>query len=120
MIWEGINKRKFPRAKYKCRILISDHGKELVFDTFTENIGGGGICVALDKELDLFGTAKLELYLIENGPPISCNGTVVWVIKRRVGSKPIAHENDIGIEFVDMQDEDRAKVAELVKQILNA
>ncbi len=100
--------------------MISGHGKKQVFDTFTENIGGGGICVVLDKELDLFGTARLKLYLMENEPPISCNGTIVWVVKRRIGSKPTVHENDIGIEFVDMKDEDMERIRELVEQILNA
>ena len=120
MLWEGIDKRKFPRAKYKCRIRIAEQGKEEVFNTFTENIGGGGICVVLGKEVDLFKTAKLELYLAEGEGPIRCGGAIVWVIRRQTGPGSGGYEYDTGIEFTDLGEEGRRRIAALVEEILSA
>lgn len=118
MLWEGIDKRSFPRAKYRCLVRISGHHKEKVFDTFTENIGGGGICVVLGKEIDLFKTAELEIFLTEKDPPVCCKGTIVWVIRRRVGKQPDAHEYDTGIEFTDISDMDKVRITDLVDNLL--
>jgi len=120
MIWEGIDKRKFPRVKYQCNLRVIDRGKEDIFDTYTENIGAGGICVVLSKEFDLFKTAELDLQLSEPGDPIHCKGTIVWVIRRRNVNTPDVYEYDIGIEFTDIDEGDRKKIAALVEDILSA
>jgi len=120
MLWEGIDKRKFPRINYKCRIRVVDHGREEVFETFTENMGAGGICVMLTKEFDLFKTAELEIYLDDVSKPIVCKGTIVWVIRRRSGESKKASEYDVGIEFTDIDDKDRAKIISLVDDVLTA
>jgi len=120
MLWEGIDKRSFPRAKYKCMVKITDHGQEEIFDTFTENIGGGGVCVVLGKEIDLFKTANLDLYLSDEKTPITCRGTIVWAIRRRLGNRKDDCEYDTGIEFIDISDNDRARITELVSDILSA
>lgn len=117
-MWEGIDKRRFPRIKHRCMIRVSGYGKEKVFDTFTENIGAGGICVVLDREVDLFKNAKLELYLTDKDSPISCKGTIVWVIRRRLGSQGKAIEYDVGIEFIDISDMDRKRISGLVDSLL--
>jgi len=115
MMWEGIDKRKFPRVKYRCKLRIAEKGKEEVFDTFTENIGAGGICVTLVKEFDLFKSAKLELSMSE-GKVITCDGTIVWVIRRK-GPDKEGNEYDIGIEFIDISDEDRQAIVRLVDEL---
>ncbi|MBU0570761.1 MAG: PilZ domain-containing protein [Candidatus Omnitrophica bacterium] len=120
MLWEGIDKRKFPRINYRCRIRVSSRGKEEVFETFTENIGVGGICVILRKEFDLFKTANLDLYLSEKEGPISCQGTIVWVIRRKLLNKKDVNEYDVGIEFTDIADKDKVKIAGVVNDVLTA
>jgi len=120
MLWEGIDKRKFPRINYKCKIKVVDHGREEVFETFTENVGAGGICVMLGKEFDLFRTAELEIYLEEKGEPIICKGTIVWVIRRRFAMEGKTLEYDVGIEFTDIDDKDRIKITSLVDDVLTA
>ena len=118
MLWGGIDRRSFPRAKYKCLIKIAHHGKEEVFSTYTENIGAGGICVVLGKEIDLFKTAKLTIYLAEKGEPIVCNGAIVWVIRRHPQTKSGTFEYDTGIEFIDISEDGKRKIAEMVDKLL--
>jgi len=120
MAWEGIDKRKFPRVRYKCLIRITDQGKQEVFDTSTENLGAGGICVILGKEYDLFKTAELDLCISDSEDTISCKGTIVWVIRRRSQNKTDNYEFDVGIEFTEIGEKDRVKIASLVDDILCA
>lgn len=117
-MWEGIDRRKFPRVKHKCLLRVTEPGAESVFETFTENVGTGGICVVLDKEITLFKNAKIDLWLSEYGPPISCKGTVVWSIKRGLDKKPDRYKYDIGIEFTEISKEDGKKISDMVENLL--
>ena len=116
-MWDGINRRKFPRANYKCLISIKRRLTSKTISTQTENIGAGGICVIIKDDLGLFQGVDLELYVDEKNPPIKCGGTVVWVVKK-ASSKKGSYLFDTGIEFIDIRPEDREKITELVEQIL--
>jgi len=118
MIWEGINQRKFPRVSYRCLIKVSKDGREEVIETYTENIGAGGICVVLERNFGLFENVSLEVFLEDSGNPIFCSGTVVWVVKRHPATHEEAVKYDTGIEFKNMADEDRARVSQLVESLL--
>jgi Tfp pilus assembly protein PilZ len=120
IMWEGVDKRQFPRIKHKCLMRVSDHGKDEIFDTYTENIGAGGICVVLSREFDLFKTASIELNVDDSGVPIVCKGTIVWVIRRRIGDSSDKYEYDIGVEFTDIAEDDRLKIEDLVGEVLGA
>ena len=50
-MWNGINRRKFPRANYKCLITIKKRLTAKTISTHTENIGAGGICVLIKEDL---------------------------------------------------------------------
>ena len=116
-MWDGINRRKFPRANYKCLIIIKKRLTAKTLSTQTENIGAGGICVLLKEDLGLFQGVDVELFLDENRPPVKCGGTVVWVVKKS-SAKKSAVIYDTGVEFIDMMPEDREKISELVDEIL--
>ncbi|MFA5143117.1 MAG: PilZ domain-containing protein [Candidatus Omnitrophota bacterium] len=116
-MWDGINRRKFPRANYKCLISIKRRLTAKTISTHTENIGAGGICVLLKDDLGLFQGVDVELFLDESRPPIRCGGTIVWVVKKS-GQKKSAPLYDTGIEFIDIRPEDREKVTEVVEDIL--
>ena len=117
-MWNGINRRKFPRANYKCLIAIKKRLTSKSIATQTENIGAGGICVIIKDDLGLFQGVDLELYLDEARPPIKCGGTVVWVVKKSDPMHKGAHSYDTGIEFIDIRPEDREKISEIVEEIL--
>ncbi|MFH0764276.1 MAG: PilZ domain-containing protein [Candidatus Omnitrophota bacterium] len=116
-MWDGINRRKFPRANYKCLISIKKRLTAKTISTETENIGAGGICVIIKEDLGLFQGVDVELYLDENRPPIKSGGTVVWVVKKSF-SKKGSYLYDTGIEFIDIRPEDREKISERVEEIL--
>ena len=118
-MWDGIDRRKFPRVHYKCVIRLRKKDSSKTLATNTENIGAGGICVILDEDLGLFQGVNLEIDL-ENGLPsnIKCSGTIVWVIKKRDISKKGRAQYDTGIEFVDIDEESAKRVAEIVKEHL--
>ena len=118
-MWNGINRRKFPRAEYKCLIAIKKRLNAKTISTQTENIGAGGICVLLKDDLGLFQGVDLELFLEESGkPPIKCGGTIVWVVKKTDSKKKDSHVFDTGIEFIDVRPEDREKISQVVENIL--
>jgi Tfp pilus assembly protein PilZ len=118
MIWDGINKRKFPRVSYKCLIRVVEEGVEDSIETFTENIGSGGICVVLEKKLGLFEKVAMTIFIEESAAPIECGGAVVWVVKRQ-GSKG-KNPYDTGIEFQEIRIEDRTRISTLVEDILES
>lgn len=120
MTWEGINQRKFPRVNYKCLIRVAKSGQVEVIDTFTENVGSGGICVVLDKNFGLFEKVALEIFLGEDSSPIVCDGTIVWVVRRHATTKREQDRYDIGIEFQNIKEEDRERITGLVQDILSS
>ncbi|MBI5143527.1 MAG: PilZ domain-containing protein [Candidatus Omnitrophica bacterium] len=119
-MWNGINRRKFPRANYKCLITIKRRLTAKTIATQTENIGAGGICVIIKEDLGLFQGVDLELHLEDNRPPVKCGGTVVWVVKKSEPGKKGAYLYDTGIEFIDLRPEDRERVSEVVEEILKS
>ncbi|MEA3489329.1 MAG: PilZ domain-containing protein [Candidatus Omnitrophota bacterium] len=120
MIWEGINQRNFPRVSYKCRIRVSTDGREEVIETFTENIGAGGICVVLEKGFGLFEVVSLEIFIEDEANPILCEGTIVWVVKRHPVSHAEMTRYDTGIEFQNINQEDKDRISKLVEDILRS
>jgi c-di-GMP-binding flagellar brake protein YcgR len=116
-MWDGINRRKFPRANYKCTISIKKRLTAKTIATQTENIGAGGICVLIKEDLGLFQGVDVELFLDENKHPIKCGGTIVWVV-RKASAKKSGTLFDTGIEFIDIRPEDRERVTEIVEEIL--
>jgi len=119
-MWNGIDRRKFPRVHYKCVIYIKKRSSTKAISTRTENIGVGGICVILDEDLGLFGGVDLELDL-ENGisSNIKCSGTIVWVVKKRGFDKKGGKLYDTGIEFVGIETAGQGRISKIVEESLN-
>ncbi len=117
-MWQGMNRRRFPRANYKCIITLRNfEGAPKIITTNTENIGIGGICVVLKNGVELFRNVKLELFLDNYSPPIKCDGIVVWVVKRTDPAKKETGEYDIGVEFSNINDNDKGRIGDLVEKI---
>ena len=110
-MWQGVDKRRFPRVHYPCEVAVIRKGQKEKISTYTENIGVGGICVILKKEMDRFFLVELVVYLKNGHPPIECDGRVVWVVKSR-------EEFDTGIEFVNIKKDDVARIEGIVKECL--
>jgi len=116
--WDGMNRRKFPRVMYPCLVIVrTDHDQQDVLLAHTENVGIGGLCVILRRELKLFSPVDIQLDLLDMGEHIKCNGKVVWVIRRKAteSTKPMFY--DVGIEFVDMADQDRQRIENVLRRL---
>jgi c-di-GMP-binding flagellar brake protein YcgR len=117
-MWNGINRRKFPRASYKCLITIKKRLTANTISTQTENIGAGGICVLVKEDLGLFQGVDLELHLDDGHPPVKCGGTIVWVVKKVEPKQKGGVVYDTGVEFIDIRPEDRERITVIVEEIL--
>jgi len=79
MDYQGIEKRRFVRAKFPCCITIHtlhDH----IITTYTENISAGGVRVIIEEKLEMASTVGLEIQINKN--IIVCKGRIVWVVDR--------------------------------------
>lgn len=118
--WEGMNRRKFPRANYPCLVIIRrDHVAPEAILTHTENIGVGGVGVIVRRELKLFDSIELELDLLDMQPHIKCEGKIVWVVRRRESAETKPLFFDVGIEFSSLSDKDRKRVEFIVNRLIS-
>ena len=107
-VWQGIDQRRFPRVRYKCVVNLRQPGGSSAIPATTENIGLGGICVLLEKGLDIFSPVELELTLDDGKGPLRAKGTVVWVVRRKELRKGASF--DTGVEFSELSAEDKARL----------
>lgn len=112
-MWDGFNKRKFPRLNLRCEISIHPDEKNAGISTITENVGVGGVCVILDQPLERFGGCRVRLELDDQTPEINCAGKVVWAVPTQ-DSASSPRRFDIGIEFVGLGTSER----ELLRKFL--
>lgn len=112
-MWDGFNKRKFPRLALRCEItILSDVSGRPVL-TLTENLGAGGVCVILDHPLERFSKCRLRLELEEGKPAIDCSGRVVWAVPTQGGKS--GKQYDIGIEFTGLEPEQAQTVRSFIE-----
>ena len=118
--WDGLNRRKFPRANYPCLVVISrkkeDKDKEIIL-THTENIGIGGVCVILKHDIDRFDPVDLEIDLLDLEEHIKCKGKIVWNVQRKSTEKKKPLFYDIGIEFDEISSKDKKRLEEIVTRL---
>ena len=102
MMWDGFNKRKFPRINLRCELVIGNPSAGQVIKTQTENLGAGGLCIILERPLERFSTVSIRLELNSELPWIHCLGRIVWSVpSREAVSKRESY--DIGVEFIGLQ-----------------
>ena len=109
----GINRRKFPRMRLKCRSSINCTQGIKVIDAVTENISTGGICVIFNEDVGLFNEAAIELFL--EGVEIQCEGIVVWIIKKQDKALNVY---ETGIEFSRIDQADKKLIQGKIENLL--
>jgi Tfp pilus assembly protein PilZ len=119
MTWDGLNRRRFPRVIYPCLIKISSkkESAEMIL-THTENVGTGGVCVIVKKELKLFTDVEIEIDLLDTDDHIKTSGKVVWVVRRKSieALKPMFY--DIGVEFTNISPKNKEHLKETLDRII--
>ena len=117
--WGGLDRRKFPRVNYPCLVVIRHNEAEKdVILTHTENVGIGGVCVILKKNVKMFAAVELELDLLDLGNHIKCKGKVVWNVQRTGDEVTKPSFYDIGIEFVDIGQYEQNRLDEIVNRLM--
>lgn len=120
--WQGLNKRQFPRMKYPCLIVIrngsDDDDKTNTVLTHTDNVGVGGVCVALKQAVKMFSVVEIELDLLDLGDHIYCNGKVVWNVESEESGKTTPRLFDVGIEFIDIKDDDQLRLRKVIERLV--
>lgn len=111
----GQEQRRFVRAKFPCKIIISAP-QERIFSSYTENIGAGGVRVLLEERLDISDFVGLEIYLAEE--PIVCKGRVVWVVQKGNTMLKANTRFDTGIEFFEISGGDQAAITNIVNALI--
>ena len=116
--WDGLNRRKFPRVLYPCLVVVratSEQQDALL--AHTENLGIGGLCLIMRREMKLFTPVDIELDLLDMGEHIKCQGKVVWSIHRKDHQPEKALFYDVGVEFVNLEEKDRVRVEQIVQRL---
>jgi len=117
--WQGLNKRQFPRINYPCLIIIrnGDDDKDSTVLAHTDNVGVGGVCVALKQAVKLFSIIEIELDLLDLGNHICCKGKVVWDVEKENNDKKDPRIFDVGIEFIDIKEEDQSRLQKVIENL---
>ena len=115
-MWSGINRRKFPRANYPCVLTVTRKDQQDTLSTQTENIGLGGICVILPRDLGIFAPVEIKLDLLDSQPVVECDGTVAWVIASKEDRKTELF--DTGLEFTNLKRKDAVRINSVVEKVI--
>jgi len=118
--WDGLDRRKFPRVNYPCLVIVRDNGKKEkdIILTHTENVGVGGVCVILKRNIEMFEPVEVELDLLDLESHIKCDGKIVWNVKRKMDEKKKPLFFDVGIEFVNIKSRDQVRIEDIVKRLV--
>jgi c-di-GMP-binding flagellar brake protein YcgR len=109
MTWEGIEKRTRARAEYPCKVIVLRADLRQTFSTHTKNIGVGGMCVVLPKELPKFCPVEILLYLKDGKGSLLCKGRILWTLQRKLSV-------DTGVEFIDISEADRLRIERVIQK----
>jgi len=101
-------------------IIRKDHKEQEAILTHTENIGIGGVCLILKKDLGIFGPVNLEIDLMDMQPHIKCEGKITWVVKRSSAEQKKASFFDTGVEFVGLKEKDRNRIDLVINRFLGS
>jgi c-di-GMP-binding flagellar brake protein YcgR len=110
----GQEKRKFVRLSALVDVIYNKRTLTQNELSITRNISRGGICLIAYDELNEQDVLDLKLYLPEDKTPIRAIGKVVWVKEFIIGSIEEGKRFDVGIEFMDIKEEDANRVNKYV------
>jgi len=117
--WDGLDRRRFPRVVYPSLIVVGSGDKDDkdVILTHTENVGVGGMCVILKKNVKVFSSVEIELDLLDLSNHIKCHGKIVWNVQRKDSEKKKPLSYDVGIEFQDLNKKEQARLEAIVNRL---
>ena len=112
MVWDGRNRRKFPRVLFPCLIKIC--GNEDAMLTHTENVSTGGVRVILKSSVAMGTAIEVEIDLMDTQEHFCSKGTVVWSEQRKSTETVKPNFFDIGVEFSGVNQVDQRRLALII------
>lgn len=114
-----LERRKFPRLNFridfKYNILNKTRFKDETAET--KNISAGGIAIILLNKVEIGDKLNLKFYLPETNIAIKTTGKVVWTQEFTIGTLDTSTAYDVGVEFIDINEDDRNKINQyMIKQ----
>ncbi len=89
---------------------IEDHEQKRI-QAFTENISSTGICIFTNENIPADCVLSIIIYLLDGTGSISSKGRVVWVRPSEFLDTADKKHFDVGIEFVEIDEEDRKRLS---------
>lgn len=117
MIWDGRNRRKFPRVLFPCLIKLCEDDKGAML-THSENLSVGGVRVILKNSVSMGASIDVEIDLMDTGEHLRCKGKVVWSELRKSAEEVKPGFFDIGIEFLDVNEGDQKRLDVIINHHL--
>ena len=112
----GQDRRRFPRLR-ACIVEYAPVGKSLPQEMcFSENISAGGICIFISDDLNVDALLALKIFLPYNDGPLKAKGRIIWRKESSFMGKRGVENYDIGIEFTEIDEEDRKSIAAYIRK----
>ena len=109
-----LGRREFPRLS--SHIPVRFGGEEnRSQDSLTKDLGGGGVRLVSREFLSVNSKVKLEFFLTPASEALKAVGKVVWIQKL-----PYSFQHEVGIQFLDISDPSRRRIAHFVEQNLSS
>ena len=115
--YQGRERREFPRLKsafVDYALIGKVSSKEI--SSLTENVSAKGICIFVPKEMKIDTLLSLKIYLPDGKGAVNAKGKVVWVKESAFLSVEGRKHFDLGIEFVEIDNNDRERICDYASQ----
>lgn len=111
-----MERRKFPRASFPCKIIVEAPLR--LMTSYTQNIGEGGVRVILEEKLEVYEPVSLELFFSRENS-VKCKGRIVWVVEKFNPIENTAVTFDTGVEFTNIGEGELRYIQKIVRAILS-
>ena len=117
------NKKEYqPRAKreterFRGSIAEYSFKKEdsIKKTSFLKNISIKGVCLVVNKQIELNTSLYLTIYLPGIDPPVEATGRVIWKSFASCFGKDDTMHYDLGVEFLKLSDYDLNRLIRLLR-----
>lgn len=113
---KDMERRKFPRASFPCKIIVGSPLR--LMTSYTQNIGEGGVRVILEEKLEVYKPVSLELFFSRENP-VKCKGRIVWVVEKVNPVENTAITFDTGVEFTNIGEGELKYIQKIVRAIIS-
>ena len=109
-------KRRYPRLPLNTEIVyrVLDQAEAELYTTGSKDISSGGLCIIVIEKLEPGAVLNLRFSLPELNKIVNAKGKVIWVKELRIGKKKAGDFYEAGIEFMEIDQEERERIKDYV------